>query len=43
MEKNEFDKNSIDDETDFVLDKFAEGYRLIEIKGAVKNYIEARF
>ncbi|CAD8135389.1 unnamed protein product [Paramecium pentaurelia] len=42
-EHNEFDKNSIDDETDFVLDKFAEGYRLVEIKGIVKNYIEARY
>ncbi|CAD8061364.1 unnamed protein product [Paramecium sonneborni] len=42
-EQIEFDKNSIDDETNFVLDKFAEGYRLIEIKGVVKNYIEARY
>ncbi|CAD8053419.1 unnamed protein product [Paramecium sonneborni] len=42
-EQIEFDKNSIDDETDFVLDKFAEGYRLVEIKGVVKNYIEARY
>ncbi|CAD8139123.1 unnamed protein product [Paramecium octaurelia] len=42
-EQNEFNKDSIDDETDFVLDKFAEGYRLVEIKGIVKNYIEARY
>lgn len=42
-EPKEYDKISIDEETEFVLDKFMEGYKLIEVKGIVKNFIEARF
>lgn len=42
-EFKDFDKISIDEETDFVLDKFSEGLRLVEIKGIIKNYLEARF
>lgn len=34
------DIKKLDDETEFVLDKFREGYTTLEIKQLVKNFVD---